>query len=209
VIAISGSLLINGGCLTLMALRRSEPRPPLPPTVTVLLEREPVTAPSLPPPALSNARQTIAAPGGTPAAATPTASSAAPSPTPPVREAEAPATSRATQPGPDRPALKLGRPGCEGANAARPDRRQCWSAPAPGDRFAQTQQDRETYAALPPGAGEPDKAPPVPGWHYTPPFGLVYVYGPNDKHFLPGFGSSAKPVFKKEDLYNVPIPTNP
>ena len=211
-IAISGSLLINGVSLTLMALRHAEPRPRDRTPITIALIRpEPDVRPEQ---VQRPVRPVLPAPAALPTAQSPAMPPPAPSapqpgPVAPAREPQATASAVAPQGKGDRPALKLGPPGCPGGPSTHSQRNGCWTGAAPADRFAETQQSRETYAALPPGAGDPAKAPPVPGWHYTPPFGLIYVYGPNDKHFLPGFGSSAKPVFEKEELYNVPVPTNP
>jgi hypothetical protein len=65
-------------------------------------------------------------------------------------------------------------------------------------------REAEQYAVLPPQplAGPP---PPEPGWHFIFPVGFVYVYGPENKRFLPLPAENTK-VFEPAEVYNIPEP---
>jgi hypothetical protein len=129
---------------------------------------------------------------------------ARPSPVPPTAEVAPLVAGAAVGPPATRPGGTLNL-GCMTPNLPKRLREEC---------------DRERYVAALAKPADPrlkgigpqkpvDRAapkPPEPGWHFGFPLGLTYVYGPNDKHFLPGFGETKTTVFEPERVDFLPPP---
>lgn len=209
-LAIAGSLAINGLILTGLAWRAQQARTYAEVTVDVFLPPldlkpsprlpPPPPEPEPPPPPPEPPRAPAA---GAPVAAPRALATAPPAGTPAGPQVAADAGVEAAE-----VPLKLG---CLGQRTDRRDRGRgscvdavTTAAAAKANQLGPPPPDQQNYAVLePPG---PPKGPPLePGWHWVGP-ALIYVYGPEDKHFLPGQGSSVKHLFKPDEIYAVPKP---
>ena len=208
IVAITGSLLINTVLLSFMFWReqvahvRHETQ-----IITLFLPRldiaearihEARLPPAAPVPDLPH-ETTPASPSPAPVAASPAAPAAPASSNPP-----APASSGPAQVAEAPVPLKLGCMATSTRGLTAEEKRDCWKTVQVPDGFRRPGDNLENYAVLEP-PGPPTGPPMEPGWHWMGPV-LIYVYGPEDKHFLPGQGSSVKHVFKPDEIYAVPKP---